>query len=467
MADFYEAMRAVRDARRNPPAPVAGADTLTAGPEPGLRDRLAGLMAMLYGGGAGGRAMGRQASGIFDWTPGVGEALSGSEGVEAAKQGDWAGAALGALGAVPVVGKLAKGGKAAAKAAELADLSKATDALFREGVVPNVPQHDIPRYTPARGVPQRVQDVVANPQVREGMLSAIERGKGLGGENWYNMEPLRQQFVDMFGEAEGTQRFNRYQDYVAGSSPRSSPEENFRNASFYYGLDATGQPLPTPYVNAAGKTIKNPEPYGHFAQNLHRLNFEKIRSGQGLDIKTNPKPLGFSEDLKGNLTPVAVDTHAFRLPGMLSQDPRFLETNLQIKKGDPARNILKEFERGDVTMEEAAQRPAYWATKPEENEYLAMERFYQDLARETGLRPGEVQAAAWVGGGPTTGLRADETLSAMDLFKKRVALTAQKLGQDPRDVLAKMMRGQQPLLSLGGAALGAGALASGREGDQS
>ena len=41
------------------------------------------------------------------------------------------------------------------------------------------------------------------------------------------------------------------------------------------------------------------------------MNVEKIRSGQGLDYKANPKPLGFVEDLKGNLTPVAVDAHAF------------------------------------------------------------------------------------------------------------------------------------------------------------
>ena len=474
MADFYATQRQKRadeqSAQRQLAAMLAnmpqGTGALTDAPD-GLREMLSGLIgeALMKTGQSGRSAygLGGKITDVADVATPFGVATAVEDMTRAQDMGDLQAAAMGLLPGGKGVGK------AAAKAAELAELSKATDALFREGVTPNVPQHDIPRYQPPRGVPQRVQDVVADPQVREGMLSAIERGKGMGGENWYNMEPLRQQFVDMFGEAEGTQRFNRYQDYVAGSSPRSSPEENFRNASFYYGLDATGQPLPTPYVNPAGKTIKNPEPYGHLAQNLHRMNFEKIRSGQGLDLKRNPKPLGFSEDLKGNLTPVAVDTHAFRLPAMLSQDPRFLETGLQVKKGEPARNIRKEFERGDVTMEEALQRPAYWATQPEENEYLAMERFYQSLAPETGLDPGQVQAAAWVGGGPMTGLRADETLSAMDLFKKRVALTAQKLGQDPRDVLAKMMRGTGPLLSLGPVGLGAGAMLPRREerGDRS
>lgn len=435
--------------RRPSYVPTSSAGGTMSAYEPTYRENLAELLA------SAGRAfgldnyqagdIGRRATSLAEFSP-LGALTSLDDAQRAGEAGNYGQAAIAAAGAIPMAGKGAKA------AGELAEMRNATEGLFRQGVKPQVPQFDLPRYEPARGVPQRVQDVTSNPQVREGMLEAIERGKSMGGDEWYNLEPLRLNFADQFGNAEGTSRFNRFMDYFAGASPRSSVPENIRNASFYYGLDATGSPLPTPYVNEAGKTIKNPQPYGHLAQDLHRLNFEKIRSGQGLDQKANPKPLGFAENLKGNLTPVAVDTHAFRLPAILSQDPRFLEQSLQGGKGEPVRNIAKEFERGDVSMEDALQRPAFWATQPKENEYRAMEQFYQSLGREAGLDPGQAQASAWVGGGPVTGLQSDETKTAMDFFKDRVAVTAQKLKMDPRDVLARMMSGQMPLLSLGGAA---------------
>lgn len=352
------------------------------------------------------------------------------------------------------------------------DVRADVDTMFEQGVSPNVPQGGIKRYEPPRGVPARVTDLTTNKKVRTGTLEAIERGKQMGGADWYNMEPLRLEFAKQFGEDEGTQRFNRYLDHVAGSSPRSSVPENLRNASYYYGLDVNNMPLEEPRVipgggrGGADKKVKNPEPYGHIAQDLHRMNFEKIRSGKGLDFKANPKPLGFAEGLKGNMTPVAVDTHAFRLPAILSKDPRFLERRYQSVPGAPIRNIQEEVASGQTPMKTAAGEPAFWSSKPEENEYAAMERFYQSLAKDAGLTPAQTQAAAWVGGGDLTGLRSDETKTAMDLFKDVVARTAVKRNMDPREVLAKFMSGQSPLLSLAGVGLGAGALLPDQDGGQ-
>jgi hypothetical protein len=443
--------------------------------EPSWRDQLTGLIARALGDDRTGFQRAQKITGIADFLPGVGTGLAIDDTARDLDAGDWLGAGFSAMGLIPGAGKAAgKAGKAGTKALKEAlgggedAVRKEVDTLFETGVRPQVPQYDIKRYEPPRGVPERVTAATSNPDVRTGMLKAIERGKSMGAQDWYNMEPLRLKFAEQYGPEEGTQRFNRYLDYVAGSSPRSSVPENLRNASYYYSLDVNDLPLEEPRVipgagrGGADKKVKNPEPYGHIAQDLHRMNFEKIRSGQGLDFKANPKPLGFAEGLKGNMRPVAVDTHAFRLPSILSEDPRFLERRYQSVPGAPIRNIQDEVASGQTSMQTALGEPAFWSSKPEENEYLAMERFYQSLADEVGMAPGETQAAAWVGGGPMTGLRSSDTKSAMDLFKDVVTRTAVKKGMDPRDVLAQFMSGRGPLLSLGGgAALGGLALDDG------
>jgi hypothetical protein len=40
--------------------------------------------------------------------------------------------------------------------------------------VPDVPQTPIPRYEPARGIPDRVADLTADPAVRRQMLRVID-----------------------------------------------------------------------------------------------------------------------------------------------------------------------------------------------------------------------------------------------------------------------------------------------------
>ena len=69
---------------------------------------------------------------LADFTPGIGDAKSGYEGVQAARQGDWLGAGLGALGALPFVPNMAgmfigKGAKTwdAVSMGKAADMEKA------------------------------------------------------------------------------------------------------------------------------------------------------------------------------------------------------------------------------------------------------------------------------------------------------------------------------------------------------
>jgi hypothetical protein len=319
------------------------------------------------------------------------------------------------------------------------------------GELPDVKQFDLPRYNPPRGVSPRVQDLITNKQVRDEMLGYLERGQKMGAGEFYGTYPLRQSFVSELGKKEGPQAFGRYMDYVAGSSPRSTVPENARNASYYYVLDRQGQPMPS--IGA-----DNPYPYGHLAQELHQRNAQTV-SGPGWDVIKNPKPPSFGENLKGNWQPVAVDAHAFKLPAMISRDPRFLAGSIKLEKGQPTINPSKMFESGEISMDDLLKRPAFWASKPNPNEYAAMENYWKGLGRELGYpAPAYGQASGWSGGGDVTGLKSVSAQPFLRAVENRMNLTAAERGITPEEALSQFIRGKAPLLTGAGVA-GMGALA--------
>jgi hypothetical protein len=325
------------------------------------------------------------------------------------------------------------------KAGEVALGAGPTKSLFdysRLGEVPNVPQFDLPRYAPPRGVPQRTLDITNDPTVRDKMLETITQGQQMGGANWYNAEPLREAFNKELG-SQGDAAFRKYMDMVAATSPRSEVGANARNASYYYGRAMRGEPMP-----AIGEP--NPQPYGHLAQRLHQMNAERV-AGAGWDPLTNPKPASFVENLTGNQQPVTVDTHAFRLPAIIAQDPRFLETAFQVGKDAPKQNIQQMVASGEVPIGDAAARAAWWQAQPKANEYGAMENYYKSLGKDLGLTPAQTQASAWVGGGKLTGLASDESKPFLRFLEDRINLTAEKSGVTTKQALQDFIRGKVSL----------------------
>jgi len=244
------------------------------------------------------------------------------------------------------------------------------------------------------------------------------------------------------GPDKGDKMFRKFMDFVAATSPRSEVGANVRNASYYFTRHASGQGLPE-----VGE--KNPQPYGHVAQQLHQLNAQRV-TGEGWDPLNNPKPASFAQNLMGNQEPATIDTHAFRLPAMLAKDPRFLETAFKANKEAPKQNPRNMVESGEISLEDALNRPAFWQAQPKANEYGAMEQFYKRLAQEHGITPAQAQAAAWVGGGHMTGLASDESKPFMRFLQDRIMKTAADTNMDPRDVLKKFIRGEAPLRASGG-----------------
>jgi hypothetical protein len=383
---------------------------------------------------------------------------------------------LAAAGGVPGVGPLTrKGGKfameevsRAASARPIDAVSQSADVVGTNGArlwvpprsglfdysdlskVPNVAQLDLPRYIPPRGIPQRTLDVTNDRGVRDKMLEVISAGRALGGETWFNTQPLRQKFVEELGEELGNAAFRDYIHFVAAASPRSEVGQSVRNGSYYYGRNMRGEGMP-----AVGD--HNPYPYGHFAQVFHQINAGRV-AGAGWDPLRNPKASSFAENLLGNYAPVTVDMHAFKLPAILAQDPRFLQTAFRVNKEAPKQNIQAMVLSKELPMNEALRHPTWWQAQPRSNEYGAWEQYYKGLAREAGLLPAQAQAAAWQGGGKITGLASDNSKPFIRFVEDRINLTAEKTGMDPKDVRARFIRGEMPLLSMGGGALTLGAI---------
>lgn len=234
--------------------------------------------------------------------------------------------------------------------------------------------------------------------------------------------------------------FRQYVDLVAATSPRNPITSNVRTASYYHGLLNRGDLLP--------ENLRHPTaPWRKTCTERTWKNF--VERG-GWDAIQNPKPASYAANIMGNQLPVTVDTHAARLPAMISRDPRFLENS--VRADDPNGGYLNLKPRemlssGGMSLNQALQRPGFWYSQPARNEYAALERYYQDLARRRDMSPAQAQASAWIGGANTTGL-ASEPLPL--LIENRIHHTAQQRGETPLEVLRKIIRGSAPLLSVGG-----------------
>jgi hypothetical protein len=226
----------------------------------------------------------------------------------------------------------------------------------------------------------------------------------MGGREWYNTEPLLRAWQEALGEDAGLQAYQQYVHLLGATSRQTRVPENIRNASYFYSQAAQGKPIPT--------APPLPYPYGTLGQNItdaHRvLNSQGDLFG-GYDVLQNPKPPSFSQNILGNQTPVAVDTHNARLWRIPNTKGAIVD-------------------------------------KPPEGTYGFMEQLNQQEAAKMGLTPAQYQASGWLGAGNETGL-GSPTEPLLRTFENRVRLTADKLKMDPRDVLRTFLKGGMSLLT--------------------
>jgi hypothetical protein len=348
---------------------------------------------------------------------------------------------------------------------------RAVEDMFKpyEGATPNVPQHVFPRSaTGKQKIDPVVERAIGSREVKDKMLAGMERGMPL--KDWYNMEPLRLLWGDISGPNIGTQRFNRFQDYMGPTSILSKVDPNIGNASRWNFYEMNNM-LPPERLNNAGDKfiVKPPAGYGGAGQlGQFKTAMPLLESGQPQDPLDYLKTARYAGDLKGNLANLPVDRHAVRAPLMLLGDPEGLATSVKLGKGEKAFNAQQRF--ADLARNEnwdLADVPVTWWKDIPKNpaEYYAMEDYYKMLSNELGLAPGQGQPTAWVGHAGMTGVESDPSLTAMQLFNRRVANQAVKRNEDPRDILTEMMTGQGHLGIAGAGLVGSQFLPGGERRD--
>jgi hypothetical protein len=284
-----------------------------------------------------------------------------------------------------------------------------------------------------------VADLISNAAVRQRMLESIQQGKDIG-MSWHNTQPAIQDAIDALGsEQAGRDAFKRFIDYNAATSSLNAVPTNLREASYYYWREKAG--LDPPVVGSSP-----PAPYhGGLANQGHQKAVNAILGGtwgEG-DVAKTPS---YGANLEGNLTPVAMDRHAIRAPGMMSEDPRWLATQVDLPDKTKFRP-QDEFNAGNLTMEDALKRPTYWTDMPLKNEYAPLEDYYQGLAKDAGMAPGQAQASGWVGNAELTGVDTDPSKTFLDMYQDRIKNTAYRTGDAPKDVVRNFWQGKYPLLA--------------------
>ena len=367
-----------------------------------------------------------------------------------------------AMAAGPLVAvKGAKAAKAASGATkEAKTVNSPVFGRYDPRAVPDVEQSIPPRYNPARGAPEHIKSLLENEVAYKQAKEWAQAGMTNEGVGWYNMEPLRKQFVKELGKNEGQKAFDQYIDLMAATSAGARTTDNARIASYYYVKGADGLPVAIPEKGSG---------YGHKAQVLHNASANKILEGGGLDPIKNPKRYTFAENLRGNVEGVTVDKHNVRAWGMASKDPAWITTKFEDPAGigkpswwdeakfgqfDPKMNPREFVVENKIPWHQIP--PTWFKGAPNANEYAALEALNTRLSNDLGVRPAQGQAALWLGAGPTTGL-GSPPMSMMNTLDQVLAKRAAARGQTPQEVLSEFIRKQRPLsVLIPAAGVGAG-----------
>ncbi len=289
-----------------------------------------------------------------------------------------------------------------------AGVRKAGETLFdlsRLDEVPDVPQIPMERYDPPRGMPPALESLLT-PETSARMEGYANVGRDKGGLGWYNLDPLRQSFMEELGQEQGTADFNSFVDKIAATSPRAKVANNIRRASYLDILDRQGQPF------AGLENTDLPKGYGHIAHKTHDASLQDLQAQGSFAAMNRPKTSSFAENLKGNQAPMTIDTH-----------------NFAALKGDPKDK-----------------------KSPSNTQYKYLEEFQGQIAEKMGMTPAQFQASVWMGG--ETGVADDRPFMAV--FDDVVASTAERDGVTKKKALQNFIQGKGALYDLGPVMLAGG-----------
>lgn len=369
-----------------------------------------------------------------------------------------------------------------------------------------------PRYVP-KNTPERMARLEAriadpNDPIRGMFDNYIERGRNLGGEDWYNTEELRDWFVSELGEQVGDQQWREYMELIGTTSTGAKVPQNIRFASFYRALSPADRAAVAQRVKDTGVTpakaagelgIDVPNMpdnfgYGHIKQRNQAGNVVNQTAGlwsreipaevtgaaRTKMLQANPKVKGFGNDLLGDDTNIAADMHFMRMLAMSDGGGDFLSAQAKlsgpnyekaaaaigprrIKKyattrmvnGKPMTevNLQKAFKEGALKDTTAfSDVPTAWADTPAATEYAAYENMANRVAAEYDMTPAQFQASLWMGAGDMTGLADESQGTFMELFRRSLDKRAGERGMTRRQMAEDFIR-NKAVLSVGGLGL--------------
>lgn len=362
-----------------------------------------------------------------------------------------------------------------------------------------------PRYTPKR-TPERMSRLEArvndpNDPIRGMFDRYIEKGRELGGPDWYNTEELRDWFVGSLGEAEGDKQWREYLELIGTTSTGAKVPTNIRVASFYRALNPEDRARVADLVNKKGITpvkaarelgievpnLPDDYQYGHIKQRNQASNVVNREEGRwartpppelkGAELtkwlQANPKVKGFGNNLLGDDQNIAADMHFMRMLAMSDGGGDFLtqQAKLSADAMDIARqaigprklkkyvtsrqvngktvsevNLRKAWENGDLKDPSVFKgTPTAWADTPSATEYAAYENMARRVAEEYGMTPAQFQASLWMGAGDMTGLADESQGTFMELFRRSLDKRAKERGLSRREMLEDFIMNRAPL----------------------
>ena len=374
-----------------------------------------------------------------------------------------------------------------------------------------------PRYRPKSTTARmdrllgRVNDPSA--QIQDIFANYIEKGKTLGGEDWYNTEELRDWMISQLGKTEGDAQWREFMELIGTTSTGAKVPFNIRAASFYRALPQEDRIRVAQLVNEKGLTpraaaeelgIAPPNlpddgfAYGHVKQRNQASNVVNREGGkwvrevpEGLTgaalskwLQANPKVKGFGNDLLGDTTNIAADMHFMRMLAMADGGGDFLNAQAKLSKdaydiaanaigkrnirdytstrmvnGKPVSevNLYKAWADGKIKDTSVFQKiPSAWADAPKANEYAAYEDMANRVAAEYGMTPAQFQASLWMGAGDITGLADESQGTFMSLFRNALDKRAGERGLTRQEMLMDFIN-NKGVLGVTGAVGGLGA----------
>lgn len=291
----------------------------------------------------------------------------------------------------------------------------------------------------------KIVELSKSRKVQNNVNKAVERGlqpeSRNAVENWYNTEPLRERFHDLYkGEGSPDDAFLKLMQAVGTTSPMNSVLPNAAEATRIYKRLQRGEEIP--------RVGKEADLGGVAADAKAILSRKKFGQEPGYNPKDSQKTEFFGRSLAGDDSKVVVDSHAMRGLTMPTKDPRYMAPYVRYKADHGGyENFYPRdaIESGDMTMKRALQSPKYWLSQPPDAAYGFAAKPFERAADKFGLSPGQAQAAAWYGNADMTGV-VTQPKTFNELFEIKLRENADALRMDPEELLKRVINGEQHLL---------------------